>query len=193
MPPIYTYYRGSYFLSNMYSFYVSYKQKKVFVSDYPMEKARRHFGHDIELVNSIKDKEHLELIKSRVLRSFNGFEVVEQMEKPKYVMTPEHKQALINSKLGKKRPDDVRRKISLSKKGKSNFEGKKHTYETKRLMAARKIGNTHNKEYIWAHDPNSSAEVMVKDLNSIPKGFSKGRDYYSTEPGLYVMNSKTKT
>lgn len=177
----------------MYSFYVSYKQKKLIVTDYPLDKAKRHFGHDIELVNSVKDKENIETIKNRVLRSYGGFEVEEVMEKPKYIMTPEHKQALIDSKLGKERPEEVKRKISQSKKGKSNFEGKKHTYETKRLMAARKIGNQHTKNDIWAHDPNSDVEIKVKDLKDIPEGFSKGRDYYSTEPGLIAMNSKTKT
>lgn len=174
----------------MINFYVSYKQKKLYVSDYPMDKAKRHFGIEVELVNSIKDKEYLEIVKARVLRSFNGFVVEEQMQKPKYVMTPEHKQALINSKLGKKRPEDVRKKISQAKKGKSNFEGKKHSYESKRLISARMTGVKQHKDYIWAHDPGSDKEIMVKSVKDIPKGFSKGRDYYSTEPGLYVMNSK---
>ena len=155
-----------------------------------MDRARRNFGNDIELVNTIKDKEYLEVIKTRVLRSHNGFEVVEQMQPPKYVMTPEHKQALIDSKLGKERPEEVRQKISKTKKGKSNFEGKKHSYETKRVMSARKIGNTYKKDYIWAHDPNSDKEIMVKSIEDIPEGFSKGRDYYSTEPGLIEMNKK---
>lgn len=174
----------------MINFYVSYKQKKLYVSDYPLDRAKRHFGIEIELVNSIKDKEYLDVVKARVLRSYNGFAVEEQMQKPKYVMTPEHKQALINSKLGKKRSEEVRKKISQAKKGKSNFEGKKHSYETKRLMSAKKIGKAQHKDYIWAHDPNSDKEIMVKEIKDIPKGYSKGRDYYSTEDGLYAMNNK---
>lgn len=156
-----------------------------------MDKARRNFGQEIELVNSIKDKEYLNVIKSRVARSYSGFEMVEQMQKAKYVMTPEHKQALLLSKLGKKRPEDVKKKISQTKKGKSNFQGKKHRYESKRLIGAHKIGNQYNKDLIWAHNPDTDEEIRVKDRKDIPKGFSEGRDYYSVEDGLYVMNHLT--
>lgn len=177
----------------MFNFYVSYKLKKIYCSDYPLDKARRHFHNDVELVNSIKDKEYLDVIKARVMRTFPGFELVEQMQKPKYVMTPEHKHALLMSKLGKKRSDEVKRKISEKNKGKSGFQGKKHRPDSKRLIGAAKLGNQVNKDLIWIHNPDTDQERKVKDRKDIPKGFSEGRDYYSTEPGLYVMNSKKTT
>lgn len=172
----------------MYYFYVFYSNKQIIVSDLDQNRVRKRYGNKIELINSVKDKDSIELIKPRILRNYSGFQFVEEFQKPKYVMTPEHKQALINSKLGKKRSEEVRKKISLAKKGKSNFEGKKHTYETKRLMSALKIGQAQHKDYIWVHNPETDKELMVKDRFSIPKGFSQGRDYYSTEPGLYEMN-----
>lgn len=175
----------------MYFFYVSYKEKKIYVTNLPQDKIKKRFGFDLELINSVKDKESIELVKPRVLRSYIGFELVEEYQKPRYVMTPEHKQALINSKLGKKRPEEVRKKISMTKKGKSNFEGKKHSYETRRVMAARKIGNQHNKNYVWAHNPDTDVEIMVKSPMDIPKGYSKGRDYYSTEPGMYAWRLRS--
>lgn len=169
----------------MFYFFVSYKQKKIFLTDLPQDRIKKRFGFDLELVNSVKDRDSLGAITPRVLRSYPGFELVEEFQKPKYVMTPEHKQALINSKLGKPRSEEVRKKISETKKGKSNFEGKRHSYETKRLMAARKIGNQHNKNYVWAHNPDTDKEIMVKSRLDIPKGYSMGRDYYSVEPGMY--------
>lgn len=172
----------------MYYFYVFYSCKQIIVSDLDQTRVRKRYGNKIELINSVKDKESIEIIKPRILRNYIGFQFVEEFQKPKYVMSPEHKQALINSKLGKKRSEEVKKKISLAKKGKSNFEGKKHTYETKRLMSARKIGQAQHKEYIWAHDPVSDKEIMVKNRSEIPKGYSQGRDYYSTEAGLYEMN-----
>lgn len=174
----------------MFGFYVSYPTKQLIISNLAQDRVRKRFGNKIELVNSVKEKDALDTVKERVLRNFRGFEVIELFEKPKYVMTPEHKQALINSRLGKPRPEEVRRKISLAKKGKSNFEGKKHTYETKRLMAARKIGNQHVKNRVWAHNPVTDKEILAKSRQDIPPGFSEGRDYYSVEPGLYEMNSK---
>lgn len=174
----------------MFGFFVSYKQKKLILSDLTQDRVRKKFGFDIELVNSVKDKESAYLIKPRVVRSYQGFEFVEEFQKPRYVMTPEHKQALIDSKLGKPRSDDVKRRISQSKKGKSNFQGKRHSYETKRVMAARKIGNQHNKNYVWAYNPDTDIEVMVKSRMDIPKGYSQGRDVLSVEPGLYAMGKK---
>lgn len=176
----------------MYFFYVSSKQKKLYLTDLTQDRVKKKYGFDLELINSVKDKESIELIKPRILRSYPDFELIQELQKPKYVMTPEHKQALLLSKLGKPRSEEVKRKISLKKKGKSNFQGKRHTYETKRLMAARKIGNTHNKEYIWAHNPDTDDEIMVKSQQDIPKGYSQGRDYYSTEPGLYEMREAVK-
>lgn len=159
------------------------------MSDYPMDRARKHFGMDIELVNSVKDKEYIDVIKNRVVRSHNGFEVVQELQKPKYVMTPEHKQALINSKLGKKRSEEVKRKISQTKKGAvSNFKGKSHRYDSKRLIGAHKRGHQYNKDLIWIHNPDTDEERKVKSRKEIPSGFSEGRDYYSVEDGLYVMN-----
>lgn len=171
----------------MYCFFISYKQKKVFLTDLTQDRAKKKFGFDLELVNSVKDKDSLQTITPRVLRSYPGFELVEEYQKPKYVMTPEHKQALINSKLGKPRSEEVRQKISQTKKGKSNFEGKRHSYETRRVMAARKIGNQHNKNYVWAHNPTTDEEIMVKSRMDIPSGFSQGRDFLSVEPGLYEI------
>lgn len=174
----------------MYNFYIESSSKKLIVSDLPQDSIKKRYRFKLELINTVRDKESIKLVLPRIQKSYPGYSLVEEFQKPRYVMTPEHKQALILSKLGKKRPEEVRKKISQTKKGKSNFEGKKHTYETKRLMAARKIGNQHNKNYVWAHNPDIDKEIMVKDMYSIPAGYSQGRDYYSTEPGLYVMNSR---
>lgn len=177
----------------MYGFYVNYSTKQLIISNLVQDRVRKKYGNKIELVNSVKDKESLALVKERVIRNFRGFEIVELLEKPKYIMTPEHKQALINSKLGKPRSEEVKRKISQTKKGKvSNFKGKTHSYETKRVMAARKLGNKHAQDLIWIYNPDTDDEAKVRSRKDIPKGYSEGRDYYSVEPGLYEMQEYQK-
>jgi hypothetical protein len=177
----------------MISFYISSTAKQLIITDYTPEKVRKRFNYGVELVNSIKDKSSLDIVKSRMLRTYRGYEIVELFQKPKYVMSPEHKHALLISKLGKPRSEEVRRKISETKKKQpSNFKGKKHTYETKRLMSARKIGNQANADKIWAYNPDTDEEIMVNTRADIPPGFSEGRDYYSVEPGLYEMHENNK-
>lgn len=177
----------------MYCFYVSYKQKKIYLTDLPPDKVKKKFGFDLELVNSVKDKENIEIIKARVQKSHNGFTLHEEFQKPKYVMTPEHKLALLKSHLGKKRPEEVKRKISESKKGAvSNFKGKKHTYETRRIQAISKYGNQVNKDLIWIYNPDTFEERKVASRDEIPPGFSEGRDIESVEGGLYAMEESKR-
>lgn len=174
----------------MFCFYVSYKDKTVIITDFIQSKIKKLYGNSVELLNSVKNKESIEIVKPRVLRNFQGFKVVEQFNKPKYVMTEAHKQAIISALKGKPKSEEIRKKFSEAGKGRSNFKGKKHSPETKRLIGAHKIGNQHNKDLIWAFNPETGKELKVKNRNEIPEGYSQGRDYYSTEPGLYEMNSK---
>ena len=177
----------------MISFYISITAKQLIITDYTPEKIRKRFNYGVELVNSIKDKNSLDIVKSRMLRTYRGYETVELFQKPKYVMSPEHKHALLISKLGKPRSEEVRRKISESKKNQpSNFKGKRHTYETKRVISARMMGNQANTDKIWVYNPDTDEEIMVNSRADIPPGFSEGRDYYSVEPGLYEMNGNKK-
>jgi len=165
----------------------------IIVSDRTVKEVQKKYGNQYEIVNSIKDKEYVEVIKTRLLRSYPQADIKEFYARPKYVISEETRKLLSLRKLGKPRPDWVRQKISQSKKGISQFQGKKHTEETKRVMALKKIGNDHAKDTIWAHNPRSDQEIRVKDLKDIPEGFSKGRDYYSCEHGLYYFRQYAKS
>lgn len=176
----------------MIHYYCYHNQKKIIVSDLPVEKVRLKFGHQYEILTSIKTRESVPVTSERILRSYPSFIIVEKYQKAKFTLTEEQRRKISLSKLGKPRTPEARAKISAGRKGKSNFEGKRHTPETRALMAQKKMGNNHVKNYYWAHDPRSEKEVRVKDLKDIPKGFSKGRDYYSVEPGLYYFNPKVR-
>lgn len=176
----------------MIHFYLFSKEKKIVASDLPQEKIKQKFGSRFEILNSIKDKDFVEIVKVRVLRGYPDFSYVETFHR-KAVFTEESRRKISLSKLGKPRDELTRLKISLASKGRSNFQGKRHSDETKQKMAEKKLGNTHTKEYHWAHDPRSDKETRVKDRKNIPDGFSIGRDYYSTEPGLFHFRERVKS
>jgi hypothetical protein len=172
----------------MYHFYNFTSNKKLIVSDLPLEKVKSRFGVNFERITSVNEKDSISFILSRLIRNFPGHIVEEHYQKVNKPLTDEQRKKISDSKLGKPRPPEVRSRISSALKGRSNFQGKSHSDDTKAKMAAAKLGNTHTKGTVWAHNPRSDEEVRVKDLKEIPVGFSKGRDYYSTEHGLYYFN-----
>lgn len=168
-----------------------HNKNKIFVSDLPIEKVHKKIGLKYEILNTIKEKESVEILKQRLLlnypqATFDYHFVVERK------LSAEAKAKIGLSKVGKPRPEWVRQKISNSKKGISQFAGKKHTEETKRIMAIKKLGNDHVKDTIWIHDPRGSEENRIKDLKNIKRGFSKGRDYYAVEGILNYTKNKRK-
>jgi hypothetical protein len=97
------------------------------------------------------------------------------------------------AKMGKPRDEATRQKISAGLKGRSNFQGKKHTADTKDVMAEKKLGNQHTKDSYWAYDPKSDKETRVRDRNNLPSGYQLGRDYDSIEIGLYHIDEYRKS
>lgn len=176
----------------MIHFYCFTTDKKIIASDLPVEKIRKKFGYRYEILTSIKDKNSVEIAKSRIQRSYPQFIIEELYQKIKPPISLEARKKISDSKLGKPRDAATRAKISRTMKGKSNFQGKRHTEETKRVMAVKKFGNQHVKDLKWVHDPNGDTEKRVKSRLHVPSGYLIGRDYYSVEPGLYSMKNKTK-
>jgi hypothetical protein len=96
------------------------------------------------------------------------------------------------AKMGKPRDEATRQKISAGLKGRSNFQGKRHTADTKDVMAEKKLGNQHTKDSYWAYDPKTDKETRVRDRNHLPPGYTLGRDYDSIEVGLYHIDEYRK-
>lgn len=169
----------------MIHFYCFNSDRKILVSDLPLEKIKAKFGHRYEILTSIKDKSSVDVTRARVQKSYPQFIIEELYQKVKQPVSDETRKKISQSKIGKPRNPETRAKISAKLKGRSNFQGKKHNDDTKKAMADKKLGNQHTKDYVWVHDPRGDTEKRVKTLTEIPKGFSKGRDYYSVEEGLY--------
>jgi hypothetical protein len=174
----------------MIHFYCYFNNKNIIISDYPSKDVKAKFGHRFELVNSVKEKESVDIIKEKILKSYSNFVFIEFYKPAKRVLSAEARKKISDSKVGLKRDAATRAKISAGLKGRSNFQGKKHNEGTKAVMSDKKLGNNHVKDKVWAHDPRCEKEIRVKDRRSIPVGFVKGRDYYSIENFIYYGKGK---
>lgn len=171
----------------MIYFYCYHQNKKIIASDLPVIKIKKKYGYKYEVLATVKEKENIPLVFSRLQRTYHNYEVSEYFYKKLPPFTAEHRQRISASKLGKSRDEATKAKISDTMKGKSNFEGKKHTEKTKKVMSEKKIGNDHAKNMIWAYNAAEDKETRVLKGNKIPEGYIKGRDYLSYEPGLYYF------
>jgi len=177
----------------MIHFYCYTDKKLIVVTDLPVDKVKKKYGYRYEIINSIKDVTHLDVITARVLRSYPGY-TIEQLERKKPTpMSDETKKKISDAHKGVPRSEETKQKISQSLKGRSNFVGKSHSEETKEVMAEKKLGNQHTKEYHWVYDPRGQREMRIKNRRDVPPGYSLGRDYYSTEAGLYHFKEIKKT
>lgn len=163
----------------MIHFYYYQKDQRLVVSDIDPSKIKKKYGFNYEILNSIKDKEHVDLIIDRIMKGYKVSDKVVSFHKKKE-FSEEYRRKLSEAKKGRKLDSAVKAKISSTMKGKSNFQGKKHSYESKRLIGAAQIGNSNVKDSNWVFDPRGTKELRIKDSN-VPSGFSKGRDYYSIE------------
>jgi len=84
----------------MIHFYCYVTLKKIIVSDLPAVKVKAKYGYRYELLNSIKEKDAVDFIKTRLLRSYHGYEFIELFHKERKPFTEEAKRKMSEAKLG---------------------------------------------------------------------------------------------
>jgi hypothetical protein len=172
----------------MIHFYAFHKQQLLIISDHAKDKITDKYGPVFEIVNSIKDKESLEIIKPKITRQFSKYQIVEYFYSKK-LFSEETKKKMSLAKMNKPRADWIKEKISLKMKGKSNFEGKKHRRESRIKTSLSMMNNTNiTEDHKFIYNPNLEKELRVKDIINIPAGYRKGRDQDSTDP---MRNTRT--
>ena len=159
----------------------------------PADKVKAKYGHRYELLNSVKESSAVDIIRTRLQRSYGRYEFIEWYQKVRKPMSEETRRKMSEAKMGKPRDEATRQKIAAGLKGRSNFQGKKHTADTKYKMAEKKLGNDHAKDSYWAYDPRADKETRVRDRNKLPPGYILGRDYDSIEVGLYHIDEHRKS
>lgn len=182
----------------MIHFYCYNSEKKVIVSDLEPIAIKEKFGHRCEILTSINDRDAIDLITERLKRSHPRFQFVLELKKikpvrPKRKLSEETKAKMAASHTGKKKSEETKKKISDKMKGKSNFEGKTHNYESKRLIAEKSYGNKKVAGTRWVNNPDRETEKRVRSLRDIPDGYILGRDYDSIEQLIYIFQEYRKS
>ena len=175
----------------MINFYCFNRIKTIIISNKPVDEVRMKYGTHYEILNSIKDITVLETVKVRTLRQFPSYKVIEKISQPRVGQprSEETRLKMSQAKLGKPRDEETKAKISNTMKGRSNFAGKRHHYESKEKIGEKQVGNTNVKNTYWVHDPRSDKEMRVRERNRYPAGYQLGRDYYSTESMIIASKS----
>lgn len=164
--------------------YCFHSTKQIVLSDRPSADVIDRYGRRYEILNSFRDKESASVIISRLMRNYNGFEMIEWYVPPKRVGTPwteERKARHSAAMTGKVKSEESKLQTSMKMKGKSNFAGKKHTAESRLKTSVAMEGNDNAAGLIWCHHPVTGEEKRVESIADIPPGWRPGREYYSIE------------
>ena len=150
-------------------------QKMLLFSNQDKDKIKKKYGNKYEILNSIKDSSSIPFMMDKMTRQCPTFMIVEDYFVKK-TLSDDHKKRIGLSKVGKKRPDWVKKKISKSRSGKGNFKGKRHNEISKQKIAEKLLGTDHVEDRKYIYNPTTDEERRVKNVVNLPNGFRKGRD-----------------
>lgn len=171
----------------MINFYLFQKEKYILISDYPLSTIRRRHGYSFEILTNVKDKANLEIIKQRIVKQYPKLEIKQKIRTP-INYTPELRNKLRLNKLGKKRCEVFKNKLRALYRGRSIFQGQRHTADYKKFMSSIMKGNSHNTGMMWIHNPRTDEERKIRDRKDLPPGFLFGRSPAKMENTVYSLN-----
>ena len=160
----------------MYNFFLYNKDNKIVISNHTIDKVKSKFGLSYEIINTVKEKESIDVVKQRTIRSYPKCKFVKYFHKT-WTLSTETKKKMAKAKKGKKWDQATKDKISATMKGKSNFEGKKHTEASKRKTSASMKGKQQVKGKTWIYNPITDQEKRIDDRYKVLPGFRLGRSY----------------
>lgn len=159
-------------------------QKQLFITRKNEKEFRESFGRGGEVVEIINDEKNIEDVVGKLQRVYKAEVFIDGKFKKKVklgwtYMTEEQREktviAVKNYRTGRPWEEHVKAKISASRAGKGNFEGKKHNIESRIMTSLSMKGNTNSKGLRWAHDPLTGKETRLKADAHLPEGFIWGR------------------
>lgn len=174
----------------MYRFFL--QNNSIIVAESTEKEFRQKYPGSYELVGSIAEYDNIEKVLSRLKKDYRVTNVINDFQTLrrfgwKYFteeLQSYLREAFRKAKLGKPRPLSSNQKTSRTMKGKSNFQGKRHTPMTKIMIASSRYGRNPVKDMRWFHEPYSGKEIRCSELD-VPPGFVLGRspefkDYIKT-------------
>lgn len=158
--------------------------KQLIITKKNEKEFRELFGRGGEVVEIINDEKNIEDVVGRLQKVYKAEVLLDGKfkRKPKLgwiYMTDEQREKTVAAvkeyRTGRAWEDEVKAKISASRAGKGNFEGKKHNLESRIMTSLSMKGNTNSKGLRWAHDPLTGKETRLKEGSALPEGFTWGR------------------
>lgn len=157
--------------------------KQLIVTKKNEKEFREYFGRGSEVLEIINDEKNIEdvivklelvyklpvMIDGRFKKKLKiGWKYMTEDQREKTVI------AVKKYRTGREWEPEVKEKISASRAGVGNFEGKRHKLESRIMTSLSMKGNTNSQGLKWAHDPLTGAEKRIRgDL--LPEGFTWGR------------------
>lgn len=157
------------------------KNKQLIVTKKTEKEFRLAFGMPFELVQTLKDETNADSAAEKLKSFYRGCEIVfDGATKKKWGwkyfsedLKEYTRQRLKETKVGVERDAATKLKISFSRRGKGNFQGKRHNAITKLVIAEKRFGKSRVTGLRWAHEPYSGKEIRTITL---PEGYYWGRN-----------------
>jgi len=170
-------------------------EKKLIVYDKSEKEFREKYGTNYEQIFSVKDQDNIDSACEKLFKQYNAQEVVKDCHIKKkigwkYWSDEMKKQISNNISFALKRyvrTKEHSESISKYRKGKSIFEGQKHSEHTKKLIAFARKGRDPIQGRRWMHNPITGKERRGFELE---EGMIWGRSPEAAEYILYTKNKK---
>ena len=175
----------------MVNFYLFNKTRTIVISNHPVDRVKNKYGHSYEIINTIKDENSINIVKTRTLRSYPDYKFVNFL-KTTWTLSEETKKRMSLAKMGRKWDEATKAKISNTMKGKSNFEGKRHRLESRQKTSSTMKGICTHLKHVWIYSPIFDKEKRIERKSDMPENYRLGRSQEVLEYWLYTLSEGNK-
>lgn len=142
---------------------------RIVIYDKSEKEFRQQYGTIFEQVGIVKDYDNIEPAAKKLQVQYRAEDIVHDYKKKRIgvltMLSPEKKAEVIEAiregnKRYKRTPEHCKN-ISLAKKGRAFFAGKKHSQKTRSMISQRRKGVPINTGRKWYHNPSTGEERLV--------------------------------
>ena len=155
------------------------QQCKLIVVETTEKEFKQKYPGSYELIQSVAEYDNIVKVIERLQKDYKVIEVIKDYQEKKRwglkYFSDVIKAKWLAARIGKPRPLASNAKASVTMRGKSNFEGKRHKQLTKIMIASSRYGKPSLKKgQRWCHHPETGKELRCFE-REIPEGFKLGR------------------
>lgn len=168
------------------------QSRRLIVVETTEKEFRQKYPGPYELIQAVADYDNLEKVIIRLQKDYKAIEVLRDYATLKRWGVKYFTEAIrakwLAAKTGKPRPEESNAKVSAKMRGKSNFEGRRHSKLSKIMIASKRYGKSTLQGQKWCHHPLSGKELRCFESEK-PHDFVWGR---SPEIKDYMFKKKAR-